>query len=163
MLNHQHFKKIFMPPTTKKRSRVDLQERDLDIFETIYDLRFATLNHLAVLFPSTNQKLINTNAEFKAGQKAIANRISKLARQKLGYYYLKRIGYPLRLGTQPSVYTIDEKAGRVLADQRGYDLSDLLKQVKRNEKYFDHQGRPKDYCHSNPRRYSLCPGSPDVS
>ena len=61
---------------------------------------------------------------------------SKLARQKLGYYYLKRIGYPLRLGTQPSVYTIDEKAGRVLADQRGYDLSDLLKQVKRNEKYF---------------------------
>ena len=42
----------------------------------------------------------------------------------------------MRLGTQPSVYTIDEKAGRVLADQRGYDLSDLLKQVKRNEKYF---------------------------
>ena len=72
-----------MPPTTKKRSRLELQERDLDIFETIYDLRFATLNHLAALFPSTNQKLINPNAEFKAGQKAIANRISKLARQSL--------------------------------------------------------------------------------
>jgi len=125
-----------MNPTTKKRSRLDLQERDLDIFETIYDLRFATLNHLTALFPSTNQKLINPNAEFKAGQKAIANRLSKLARQKLGYYYLKRIGYPLRLGTQPSVYTIDEKAGRVLAALRGYDLSDLLNQVKRNEKYF---------------------------
>ena len=29
-----------MPTTTKKRSRVDLQERDFDIFEAIYDLRF---------------------------------------------------------------------------------------------------------------------------
>jgi len=95
-----------MTPITKKRSRLELQERDLDIFEAIYDLRFATLNHLSALFPSANQKLISPNAQFKAGQKAIANRLSKLARQKLGYYYLKRIGYPLRLGTQPSVYTI---------------------------------------------------------
>ena len=117
------------------QKRLDLQERDLDIFETIYDLRFATLDHLTALFPSTNQKLISPNAQFKAGQKATANRISKLARQKLGYYYLKRIGYPLRLVTEPSVYTIDEKAGKALADRRGYDLSDLLKQIKRNEKY----------------------------
>jgi len=125
-----------MNPTTKKRSRVELQERDTDIFETIYDLRFATVNHLVALFPSTNEKLINPNAEFKAGAKGIANRLSKLARQKLGHNYLKRIGYPFRLGTQPSVYTIEEKAARVLADQRGYDLSELLTQIRYTEKYF---------------------------
>jgi len=118
-----------MNPTTKKRSRVELQERDLDIFEAIYDLRFATVNHLAALFPSTEHKLINPNAEFKAGQKGIANRLSKLARQKIGHNYLKRIGYPFRLGTQPSVYTIEEKAARALADNRGYNLTELMNQI----------------------------------
>jgi len=125
-----------MNPTTKRRTRIDLQERDLDIFETIADLRFATVNHLAALFPSTNQKLINPNAEFKAGSKAIANRLSKLARQKMGQTYLQRIGYPYRLGTQPSVYTLEEKAARTLADHRGYDLSELIRQIRYTQKYF---------------------------
>ena len=125
-----------MNPTTKRRSRVDLQERDLDIFETIADLRFATVNHLAALFPSSNQKLINPNAEFKAGRIAIANRLSKLARKKMGQTYLQRIGYPYRLGTQPSVYMLEEKAAVTLADHRGYDLSELIRQIRYTQKYF---------------------------
>jgi len=125
-----------MKPTTKKRTRVELQERDLDFFETICDLRFATVDHLTALFPSTEVKLINPNSEFKAGQKGIANRLSKLARPKLGFNYLKRIGYPFRLGTQPSVYTVQERAARVLADRRGYDLTELVKQIRYTEKYF---------------------------
>jgi len=40
-----------MNHTTKKYSRVELQERDLDFFQAIHDLRFATVEHLAALFP----------------------------------------------------------------------------------------------------------------
>ncbi len=127
-----------MNHTTKKYSRVELQERDLDFFQAIHDLRFATVEHLAVLFPSSQAKLINPNSktEFKAGQKAIANRLSKLTRQKIGHYYLQRIGYPYRLSTQPSLYTIEEKAARALADNRGYDFTELMNQIRYTQKYF---------------------------
>lgn len=54
-------------PTTQQYTRVELPERDLDFFQAIHDLRFATVEHLAALFPSSQAKLINPNpkTEFK--------------------------------------------------------------------------------------------------
>ena len=122
--------------TTKKfsRTRVDLQERDLDILETIAELRFATVPQITKLFPSTEIKIINPKGEFRQGAKAIANRLSKMAQRK--HYYIRRVGYPHRLGSEPSVYTLEGKGVRALARHRGYDFPELFEQVAYIQKYF---------------------------
>jgi len=123
--------------TTKKfsRTRVDLQERDLDILETIAELRFATVQQISKLFPSTENKIINPKGEFRKGAKAIANRLAKMAQRK--HRYIKRIGYPHRLGSEPSVYTLEEKGVRMLARLRGYDFPELFEQVAYIRKYLE--------------------------
>ena len=116
-----------MKRSKKQRSWVDIQERDIDIFDAIWSLRYATVNQIAALFPSAQPSvMINPRGEFRGGAKAIAHRLAKLT----AHDYLQRIGWSLRRPTEPAVYTLGSKAGYLLAQKRDHKLEEIQTHVK---------------------------------
>jgi hypothetical protein len=121
--------------TITKRSRVDIQKRDIEIFQAIAELKYATVEQVAVLFPSKESGIkINPLGIFRGGAKAIANRLSKLTQ----HGYLQKIGWPFRRLSDTAIYTISEETANLLIKEKGYndeealELKALVRKIKKH-------------------------------
>jgi len=119
-----------MNTTTKKR--IEIQERDLDILDSVLGMRYVTVEHIAVLFPSpVAAPVINPRGAFRGGVEAIAKRLRKLAQSD----YLFRIGSDIRRPHEPAVYTLGEESVKLLSERRGYDPALIDDQLRAVRKY----------------------------
>ena len=111
------------------QKRLDLQERDLDILDAIADMNYATIQHVATLFPSTQDSLV-IQGQFKAGYEAIAKRLRKL--EQHDYLELPNIRYSQRL------YMLGKAGAEALAkEERSLSLEELTRQIRRQRERKD--------------------------
>ena len=122
--------------TTKSQTRVELQPRDLDMLAAIYDLRYATVQQVATLFPSeASDKVIR--GQFRGGAESIARRLAKLAK----HGYLSRLGLPHRLSHEAHVYTLDKRGAQALENERGYAAQALNENLAYVRKYLSSRSK----------------------
>jgi hypothetical protein len=121
---------------------VTIQDRDLDILEAVLDLRYATVAHIAAVFPSKEPpSLINPRGIFRGGAEAIAKRLGKLAQSD----YLSRIGSDIRRPHEPAVYTLGDQSVKLLAEQRGHDPAVVDGHIRAVRKYLASRSQNKHF------------------
>lgn len=113
-------------PTTRKY--LDLQERDLNILDAIADMKYATIEQVATLFPSTQNSLV-IQGQFKAGFEALTKRLRKL--EQYDYLEPPNIRYPQRL------YMLGKAGAEALAQERSLSLEELTRQIRRQRERKD--------------------------
>lgn len=126
--------------TTKSQTRIELQPRDLDMLAAIFDLRYATGQQVATLFPSeASQSVIR--GQFRSGAEAIARRLAKLAK----HGYLSRLGLPHRLSHEAQVYTLHKRGAQTLESERGFDAQALNEELAYVRKYLSSRSDKRPY------------------
>ena len=115
---------------TKAQTRVELQLRDLDMLAAIFDLRYATVQQVATLFPSEASHMV-IRGQFRGGAEAIARRLAKLAK----HGYLSRLGPPHRLSHEAHVYALHKRGAQALESERGFDAQILNEELAYVRKY----------------------------
>lgn len=104
-----------------------LQPRDVNIFRTLYQRRYLTVAHLALLCPSpAPTKIINPQGQSRGGQEALRKRFIKLKR----YGFLGQVSYQIRRPNEPTVFYLEEEGARELALKGLYPFDQLMKQVR---------------------------------
>ena len=126
--------------TTKPQTRVELQPRDLDMLAAIFDLRYATVQQIAALFPSEASHMV-IRGQFRGGAESIARRLAKLAK----HGYLRRLGLLHRLSHEAYVYTLDKRGAQTLENERGFDAQALKDGLAYVQKYLGSRSDKRPY------------------
>jgi len=128
-----------------KKTPLALQARDIEIIKKIYEYRFLDTDLLRVLFADQMAALpahIKKGYTAKDGQQIKGKRTGEAIVRRLGklfhHGYLDRpkaqIGMRRRYGNSPFVYALAYKGARVLTEEAGIDLSELINwQLKNKE------------------------------
>ena len=114
------------------RKGLQIQPRDLDILEAVAEMRFVTVQQMAVLYPSSHADNV-VQGEFRGGLAGLEKRIRKLAADG----YLKRL-WPASAEKErpPPVFFLGPASVAALATDRSYKPDQVKKLLRANSKYF---------------------------
>ena len=118
----------YIRPDKNKLGRIELNDRDLEIFKIVYDYRFLRTDHITALIDGDRS--------------SIEKRLRKLWEHK----YLKRSYLPASPQKEPStrraIYSIDYRSAGLLAKRSVVNPQSLKYAIRRNIsdlKYIEHQ------------------------
>jgi hypothetical protein len=123
-----------MNPASEKRSkeRIEIQDRDLDILEAVFEMRYVTVDLIAALFRSaTDIPVINPGGVSRGGAEAIAKRLGKLSR----FDYLSTVDPALRRPSESTLYYIGDESVKLLSERRGRNPAEINNHIRAIRKY----------------------------